>query len=141
MQRYADDEMDLIFRDYVENDGVRWMNFVWDMVPEHLFITPRAHKIWRGGKNLGPDFNCPLSNGTTSKRTAKEFAWDYFLNRNLSQKGRRVALYRLASYSRMICLSKIFGRSRSFREGEVIICDAVWERAEHWVLEDPLAVC
>lgn len=141
MQRYADDEMDLIFRDYVENDGIRWMNFVWDMVPDHLLITPRANKIWRGGKNVGSDLRCSLSNGTTSKRTAKDFAWDYFLNRNLSQTGRQVALYRLASYSGMICLSKIFGRSRAYREGEVIIRDAVWERTERWTLKDPLAFC
>lgn len=131
---YDEEEMRLIFEDYVLNDGFRWMSFSWDLVPETCLISPK--RVWRGDRCRGPVFSREISNGSTSQRTAKEFAWDHFLNRGSCQDGRRVALYSLVSHDGMICLDKLFKTPRTSSEAEVIIRNAVWEKRREWTLEE-----
>lgn len=133
---YDHEEMQLIFRDYVENDGQRWMSFFWEMVDPAYLVDIKPASIWRGQRDAGEKICAAFSNGTTSRRTAKEFAWDYYINRGIwRDHGRKVSVYRLASHSGMLCLRKVFpGEKRLISEQEVILRDAVWKRHESWVL-------
>lgn len=136
MQYYTDEETRDIFRNYVINDFDDWNDFDWERIDPKFFSDVQADEVYRGTKGSDEVITAKWSNGTTDIQSAQEFAWDYYLNRELEQNGKTVSLYALSSHNGMICLRKVFDEDKTVfhNEEEVILRDAVWRRVQSWAL-------
>lgn len=125
---YDEDEMVLIFEDYVR-DNQPWLNFDWDKIAPRYLVSKRPSKLWRGQHYDGQSFRAKVTNATTSLRNAVWFADERVYQRDGG------AIYALRVGGRMLSLKRVPGMNTMYKDDEIIVEDP------EWVLHHRLSAC